>query len=64
MSRLDRHAGDMHLEVGNVYAADSSAFPRLDAFRRIVAQDGKKLELVRTFKQLDGKPVYYVFRVE
>lgn len=46
------------------HTADSSAFPRLDAFRRIVAQDGKQLELVRTFKQLDGKPVYYLFRVK
>lgn len=46
------------------HTADSSAYPRLDAFRRIVAQDGKQLELVRTFKQLDGKPVYYVFQVK
>lgn len=45
------------------HTAEGSAFPRLDAFRRIVAQRGMSVTLARVFKQLDGKPVYYLFTV-
>ena len=45
------------------HTEEGSTVPRLDAFRQIVAQSGKQLVLERTFKQLDGKPVYYVFGV-
>jgi hypothetical protein len=45
------------------HTEEASAVPRLDDFRRIVAQSGKQLVLERTFTQRDGKPVYYVFGV-
>jgi hypothetical protein len=46
------------------HTAEGSSYPRLDDFRRIVAQSGKTVTLEKTFKQLDGKPVYYVFSVK
>ncbi|HEU5422411.1 MAG TPA: hypothetical protein VFU72_02625, partial [Nitrolancea sp.] len=42
----------------------SESFPRLDAFRRIVAESGRQLVLVRTDKELSGRPAYYEFRVK
>ncbi len=45
------------------HTAEGSAFPRLDAFKQIVSQEGKTVTLARVFKQLDGKPVYYLFTV-
>ena len=46
------------------HTAEGSSFPRLDDFKRIVAESGRTLTLEKTFKQLDGKPVYYVFSVK
>jgi hypothetical protein len=46
------------------HTEEGSNFPRLDDFKRIAAEDGKTVTLDRTFKQLDGKPVYYVFSVK
>jgi hypothetical protein len=43
--------------------AESAAYPRLDAFRQIVAASGRELVLDRTINELDGRPLYYVFRV-
>ncbi len=45
------------------HTEEGSAYPRLDAFRRIAAQQGKTVTLEQTFSQLDGKPVYYLFTV-
>ena len=46
------------------HTAEGSSVPRLDDFKRIVAESGRTLTLDKTFKQLDGKPVYYVFSVK
>jgi hypothetical protein len=46
------------------HTAEGSSYPRLDDFRRIVAQSGKTVTLEKTFRQLDGKPVYDVFSVK
>ncbi|HEX7103711.1 MAG TPA: glycosyltransferase family 39 protein [Nitrolancea sp.] len=45
------------------HTEEASTVPRLDDFKQIVARSGKQLVLERTFNQLDGKPVYYVFGV-
>ena len=45
------------------HTAEGSAYPRLDAFKRIAAEQGKTVTLEKTFNQLDGKPVYYLFTV-
>jgi 4-amino-4-deoxy-L-arabinose transferase-like glycosyltransferase len=45
------------------HTEEGSAFPRLDAFKRIAAENGKQVTLERVFKQLDGKPVYELFTV-
>jgi hypothetical protein len=42
---------------------EAVAYPRLDAFRRIVAAAGREVVLERTIHELSGRPVYYVFRV-
>ncbi len=45
------------------HTEEGSAYPRLDDFRRIAAEEGKTVTLEQTFNQLDGKPVYYLFTV-
>ncbi len=45
------------------HTEEASTVPRLDDFKRIVAQSGKQPVLERTINQLDGKPVFYVFGV-
>ena len=46
------------------HTEEGSAYPRLDAFKRIAAAEGKTVSLANTFNQLDGKPVYYLFTVD
>ena len=43
---------------------EASSVPRLDAFRQIIADSGRAIVDQQTIRQLDGKQVYYVFRVE
>ena len=45
------------------HTEEGSAYPRLDAFKRIAAEEGKTVTLEQVFKQLDGKPVYYLFSI-
>ena len=45
------------------HTEEGSAFPRLDDFKRIASESGKTVTLAQVFKQLDGKPVYYLFTV-
>jgi hypothetical protein len=42
----------------------SSAFPRLDRFRELVAAAGGEVVLERVFTQRDGIPAYYLFAVQ
>jgi len=42
----------------------SSAFPRLDRFRELVAEQGGDVVLERVFTQRDGVPAYYLLAVE
>lgn len=42
----------------------SSAFPRLDRFRELVAAAGGEVVLERAFTQRDGVPAYYLFTVD
>jgi hypothetical protein len=43
---------------------EASAFPRLNAFRRIVADSGRQIVRQETIQQLDGKRVFYIFHIQ
>ena len=58
-----RAALDTPSPVFIAHTEEGSAYPRLDAFKRIVAESGKTVKLDQVFKQLDGKPVYYLFSI-
>lgn len=42
---------------------EGSAYPRLEAFRRIVAASRRTIVQERIYRQVDGRPVYHVFRL-